>query len=511
MASGDQSTYRSASNDTWLLSRGTLLFVGFLSTLLADMRGGAGVFAWFVPTPFLLYAALYRGGKNRLWLLLVLVVAAILTLAKTVSDPLLMSVAFAVMSGTVTGVRFFLAYVLWDYIRTWAGNLAGVAAFPVVVVSLEYLQACYTPLGDWGALANTQVSNLPLLQTAALFGFLGISALMAWAAALVAAIVLNRGVSGLKAQMAVFVAVFVALNVYGDLRLDYVPAGKYVRAAAVGTDYTFTGTLPDPVDPAVARTTDSLIAGTAVAARQGAALAVWAEASTIVTQSGEKRLLDRLRELAKTDRIAIVAAYVVQLPKDAPYHLENKFTWITDTGEIAQTYRKHHPVPGEGSVPGRTPLELIPTAFGNVAGAICYDFDFPQLALTYARLGADFVVVPGLDWRGMLRRHTLMARMRAIEGGFPVLRAADGATSMAFDSRGQIVAALPNFGNNDRVMLAYLPVGRTPTLYSRTGPVLAYAALLALAALLLVASRDRLRSQKVRKSGGDMTRTHFHR
>jgi apolipoprotein N-acyltransferase len=496
VTSGDRSAYPIASSDAWLLRRGTLLLTGFLLTLLSDMRGSAGVFGWFMPIPFLLYAALYRGGKNRLWLLLVLVAASILTLAKTTSDPLLMSVAFSVMSGTVTGIRFFLAYVLWECIRRWAGNIAGIVAFPIVVVSLEYLQAFYTPLGDWGALANTQVSNLPLLQTAALFGFLCISALMAWAAALVASILLNRGVSGMKTQVAVFIAVFVVLNVYGDLRLDYVPAGKYVRAAAVGTDYTFTGTLPNPADLLVARATDKLIADVAMAARQGAAIVVWAEASTIMTQSGEKQLLDRLTELAKRDRIAIVAAYAVQLPKGGRYHLENTFTWITDTGEIAETYRKHHPVPGEGSVPGQAPLKLIPTAFGEVGGAICYDFDFPQLALTYARLGADLIVLPGLDWRGMLRRHTLMARVRAIEGGFPVLRPADGATSMAFDGRGQILAALLNFGNNDRVMLAYMPVGRTPTLYSRIGPVIAYVALLALAALLIVAGRNRFRLQK---------------
>jgi len=210
----------------------------------------------------------------------------------------------------------------------------------------------------------------------------------------------------------------------------------------------------------------------------------------------------RLTELAKTDHIAIVAAYVVLLPKGAPYHLENKFTWITDTGEIAEVYRKHHPVPGEGSVPGQAPLRVIQTASGNMAGAICYDFDFPQLALTYARLGADFVALPGLDWRGMLRRHSLMARIRAIEGGFPLLRAADGATSMAFDSRGQILAALPNFGNNDREMLVYMPVGRTATLYSRIGNVIAYAALLALAVLVLIAGRNHRRSRKTHPSFG---------
>lgn len=496
MNSKDQSAYHSALRSNWLLRGYSLLLIGFLLMLLSDMRGSAGVFAWFMPIPFLLYVALYRGAKNRLWLLLVLVAASILTLAKTVSDPLLLSVAFAVMSGTVTGIRFFVAYVLWDYIRKWAGNIAGIVAFPVVIVSLEYVQAFYTPLGDWGALANTQVSNLPLLQTAALFGFLGISALMAWAAVLMASMVLKGGVSGMKTQMAIFVAVFVAFNVYGDLRLDHVPTGKYIRAAAIGTDYTFTGTLPDPADPAVARTTNKLIEDTAMAARQGAAIAVWAEASTIVTQGGEKPLLDRLTELAKTDHIAVVAAYVVLLPKGAPYHLENKFTWITDTGEIAETYRKHHPVPGEGSVPGVAPLQVIPTKYGNMAGAICYDYDFPQMALAHARLGTDLVVLPGLDWRGMLRRHTLMARIRAIEGGFSLLRSANGATSMGFDNRGQILAAMPNYGDNDRILLAYLPLGRTDTLYSRIGSVIAYAALLVLAALLLVAGRNQLRWRK---------------
>jgi len=184
----------------------------------------------------------------------------------------------------------------------------------------------------------TLLSDLPLLQTAALFGFLGISALMAWAAVLAASLILKGSLSAAKMQIAIFMTVFVVLNVYGDLRLDHVPAGKYIRAAAIGTDYTFTGALPDPAEPAVARTTNKLIEDTTMAARQGAVIAVWAEASTIVTQSGEKLLLDRLTELAKTDHIAIVAAYVVLFPRGAQYHLENKFTWRTDTGEIAETY-----------------------------------------------------------------------------------------------------------------------------------------------------------------------------
>jgi apolipoprotein N-acyltransferase len=268
-----------------------------------------------------------------------------------------------------------------------------------------------------------------------------------------------------------------------------------VLVAGITNSQTFTGTLPDPKDPAVISNTQTLIERTRKAATQGAAIAVWGEASTIVSEKGEEPLLNSLSELAKKHHIVIVAAYAVLLPKDeqsAMYHMKNKFTWIRADGSIAETYLKHHPVPGEGSVPGRAPLKVISTEYGKMAGDICYDDDFPEMSLTYARLGADLIVIPGLDWRGMLRRHTLMARIHAIEGGFSLLRSANDATSMGFDNLGQIRAAMTAFGDNDHILLASLPVERTDTLYSRIGNILAYIAIFALLILFFIAGRNHL-------------------
>jgi apolipoprotein N-acyltransferase len=121
------------------------------------------------------------------------------------------------------------------------------------------------------------------------------------------------------------------------------------------------------------------------------------------------------------------------------------------------------------------------------------------MALTQARLGAEMIVLPGLDWRGMLRRHTLMSRIRAIEGGFSLLRPANGATSMGFDNYGQIRAAMPDFGNNDKILLASLPVERINTLYTRIGNTLAYIAVLALLFSFFVARRNHARTVKTFK------------
>jgi apolipoprotein N-acyltransferase len=318
---------------------------------------------------------------------------------------------------------------------------------------------------------------------------------MSWAAVLATSIILKRNLSDRKIPIALFIIIFVALNVWGDLRLGTVPQGKHVLVAGITNSQPFTGAVPDPNDPAVLSNTQTLIELTRKAATQGAEIAVWGEASTIVSEKGEKPLLSTLSQLAKRHHIVIVAAYAVLLPKDEQvkgYNIKNKFTWIRANGSIAETYLKHHPVPGEGSVPGRAPLKVISTEYGKMAGDICYDDDFPQMSLRYARLGADLIVNSGLDWRGMLKRHTLMARIHAIEGGFSLFRSANDATSMGFDNLGQIRAAMTAFGDNDHILLASLPVKKIDTLYSRIGNIIAYIAIFVLLLLFFIAGRNHL-------------------
>lgn len=478
--------------------RSSLLVIGFLLMLLSDMRGSAGLFAWFMPVPFLIYVVLYHGVKNHLCLLLSLLAGAICTLIKAASDPFFISLGFAIMSGIVIGLRYYLAFLLWGYIRRWAGDFISIIAFPSIIVSLEYIQAFYSPFGDWGSLANTQVYNLSLLQTASLVGFLGISAVISWAAVLFTSIILTGSFEKRGIQISIFIIVLTTLYVYGDLRLNNVPKGKHIIAAAIMVDNELSGSLPAPDDPQVLQTTDTLIEKTRKAALRGASIAVWGEGSTLVSEKGEGQLLENLSALAKTHNIAIVAAYAVLPPKNRQeehHPFQNKFTWIQENGDIAETYLKHHPVLGEGSIKGITPLKIVHTEYGNMAGAICYDYDFPQMALTHARLGADMVVLPGMDWRGMLQRHTLMARIRAIEGGFSLLRSANEATSMGFNNYGQIRAAMSDFGDNDKIMIASLPLQKINTLYSQVGNLIAYIAIAVLFISLFIAVRNYLRAK----------------
>jgi len=194
--------------------RSSLLIIGFLLILLSNMRGSAGLFAWFMPVPFLIYVVLYHGVKTHLWLLLSLLAGSILSFMKAASDPFIVSVLFSIMIGIVIALRYYLAFLLWGYIRRWTGDLISIIAFPAIIVSLEYFQAFYLPFGDWGSLANTQLYNLPLLQTASLFGFLGISAIMSWAAVLCTSIILRGSLVNRGIPLSIFILVLTVLYVY---------------------------------------------------------------------------------------------------------------------------------------------------------------------------------------------------------------------------------------------------------------------------------------------------------
>ena len=139
--------------------------------------------------------------------------------------------------------------------------------------------------------------------------------------------------------------------------------------------------------------------------------------------------------------------------------------------------------PREPSIRGEDPLWLVDRPWGRVGIAICYDYDFPALAATYARLGAELVVVPASDWAGVDPQHPWMARVRAVETGVPVVRPVRAATSAVFDAYGRVRGWMPPTAF---VEVVDVPVGRVDTLYTRVGdaPVTAFAALLVGLALI---------------------------
>ncbi len=445
------------------------LALGALLLAMSQLRFGIGALAWVAPVPFLRYSRNAAGWRGGVALGAASFIGWTLAVAKIATAPLAiwMSVLFSAPIALALSIPYFLARP----IRRQLGERKAVIAFAALMVAGEWTLHAVLPFGVWGDAANTQIGHLALLQLASVTGLHGVSFLVylvaASAESLLAAPSRRRG-----AFAAAVVVLVAGVVVFGEVRLAVSSAQgtEQSRVAAVGTDSTVgIGPLPD------AETRGKVEAGlfdrTRMAARAGASLVVWTEAATMVWPADEAAFLARVADLARDQRVVIVAAYVMPIT-EAPLTYRNRYAMVTADGSIAHVYDKHHPVPGEPAIAGTTPMPLyVHPELGRISGAICYDYDFPRLGLAHAALDLDLVVLPASDWRGIDPIHAEMAAIRAIEGGASIVRSTRFGLAAGFDSYGRLRGSLSSFDGPERVLVISLPRRGIATIYGTIGDV----------------------------------------
>ncbi|WP_242352067.1 nitrilase-related carbon-nitrogen hydrolase [Anaeromyxobacter sp. SG64] len=473
----------------WALS-----LAGIVLVFLAGNRGGTALLAWVAPVPLALAAVRLRGWRRRLVLLAVCAAALSLQSLKMVTPPV--AAPFALLFGVPLGALVWLTLVLWDAIRRHAGAAWSILAFAALTALGDVIGFALSPAGHWAAFAASQSDNLPLLQLASLGGLGFVGFVMALPAGAAAALLASSAPDRPWRTSIAAATIVVAAHVWGSLRLDAADAGPTVRVAAVTVDF------PEPLTSMedLRGNVDVLFARSELAARRGAELVVWNEVATLVEPSQEAALLARGADFARREGVDLVLAYGVVV-SSAPFVIDNAYVWLGTKGETLERYRKHVLPPGEPSLRGEEPLRVLDRSWGRAAGAICYDYDFPALARAHARGGAGVIALPSSDWRGIDPQHTLMARVRAIEGGMSVVRAVRAATSMAFDPYGRVRASLSAWERNERVMLATVPTAQVRTVYASLGdaPVV-FAALALLGGAAAAGVRRRLDRHATRSS-----------
>ena len=197
-----------------------------------------------------------------------------------------------------------------------------------------------------------------------------------------------------------------------------------------------------------------------------------------------------LDEIAQAGGDATVALGV-QRRDPAQYY--NSMVVLGQDGGVAQAYDKHHLVPfGEympfadvfaqigvfglaqrargGYASGVGPKLLDFGELGRALPLICYEAVFPH-DVNAAPERPDFLIQITNDaWFGKAagpHQHLAQARMRAIEQGLPLARAANTGISGMIDPYGRVLASLPL--NTAGFVDAALPKPLVPTFYSRTG------------------------------------------
>ncbi|MDI5979333.1 apolipoprotein N-acyltransferase [Amycolatopsis magusensis] len=477
----------------WLWWSGVALLV-----LTVHTNWASPLAAWLFAIPLLLFTA----RRGLLKVLGALAIGMVVWLAAT-------SLAFvpeALLAFAALTLLQWLAFVAHRLLTPRLPGFLGTLVFPTVLAAAEYLFPVLIRFGDYGALGSTQHANLPLLQLASVTGVYGITFLIGWFASTAVWAWETRNARKFVVYGGVLAAVFAA----GGARLVFfAPTEQSVRVAAVSPtraadqrssaaqstmDLKYwraadvVAADPRATSAAFAPVTDDLLEQTRTQARAGAKIVLWPETHARVLERDHRDLLDRTAVIARETGAYVNIAYALYTG-EAP-NIRNVSTMITPDGQVAWTYDKSEPTPMEPMTPGPGELPTVDTPYGRIAGAICYDADFPHLMRQAADKGADLLLVPANDWAEFSELHAEKAVFRNVEYGYSMLRDSAHGLSTAVDAQGRVLAETDWFRTDQQTLVANLPLqARTATVYSSVGDVFAWLCLAGSLALTAAALR----------------------
>lgn len=371
----------------------------------------------------------------------------------------------------------------------------------------------------WALLGYSQVTVLPVAQSASVVGVYGLSALLAFTATGAAALSLFRG----RARVVypgIAAAIVIVCVIWGNARLgrsELLQAGTPIRVAVIqgniAQDDKWNPALRDAI-------TDKYMAMTRTALAGGAKFILWPESSTPfyfehdLVRGGDIRRLAREANatlLIGSDQVEPLEAVAERKP-DARYY--NAAFLLKPDGQVGAVYRKMHLVPfGEyvplkdllffvgpiveavsAFTPGSDPV-LLPVDGHKVSTAICYEVIFPSLIRQFVNEGSELLTTITNDaWYGRSSaayQHWEQSSMRAIEQGRYLARAANTGISGFVDPYGRAVEKTDLF--HEAVLVGDLRFITDRTLYSRIGDLAAWLSLAITVAASASSFRRRIR------------------
>jgi apolipoprotein N-acyltransferase len=236
---------------------------------------------------------------------------------------------------------------------------------------------------------------------------------------------------------------------------------------------------------------------------------IWPESAFPFFLTRESEAMVQIADLLPPGTVLIVGAArpASAAPTPAQLRAYNSVYVIGDDGSILSVYDKMHLVPfGEylpfqnfleslglmqltklpgGYIPGTARKPLSAPRAPPFLPLVCYEIIFPGEAVPRGERPAWLVNLTNDGWFGRSSgpyQHLQQARVRAIEEGLPLVRAANTGVSVVVDPVGRILRSLPL--GTEGVLDSGLPRALEPTVYARLGD--APAGLVVLGALMLV-------------------------
>ncbi|MBB1092511.1 apolipoprotein N-acyltransferase [Rhodopseudomonas palustris] len=412
-----------------------------------------------------------------------------------------------------TALGFALARLLWGR------GAVRVLALAVSLTIGEWLRGHLLTGFPWNAFGYALTEPLALAQSVSLIGIWGLT-LLAVAIFASPATLFDDGADTRRRWLAPTAALglLIAMAVYGSIRLQITPTrlveGVRLRIMQpdVQQDRRFNYAAKAEVMQKYLTLSDRSTGPGSTGVRD-ATLLIWPESAFPFFLTREADAMAQIAELLPKGTILLTGA--VRPPEMPPgrriTRAYNSIYAIDHDGSILAVYDKLHLVPFGEFLPFQNLMEkigfvqLTKVQGGFLPGVKRQNIDLPKAPpllplICYEAIFPDEIEIRGSrpgwilnltndGWFGVSTgpyQHLQQARMRAVEQGLPLVRAANTGISAVIDPVGRIVGRL-DLGV-EGVLDASLPSQIAPTVYARVGDVPA-AVLVALSMTLVLLRR----------------------
>lgn len=413
-----------------------------------------------------------------------------------------------------TALGFALARALWTRDAT------RVLALAASLTIAEWLRGHVLTGFPWNAFGYALTEPLALAQSASLVGLWGLTFLAVAIFASPAVLIDGRRTRRPWLAPALALAMLVVMGGYGAVRLSRTPtqlvetAKLRIMQPNIAQDARFNYSAKADVMKKYLELSDRATSPQSHGIAD-ATILIWPESAFPFFLSREADAMAQIADLLPKGTVLVTGAV---RPPDVPpgtriTRAYNSIYVIDHEGTIQSVYDKNHLVPFGEYLPFQDWMEkigfvqLTKVQGGFIAGdrrrsmeiagaprmlpLVCYEAIFPGEVSSRDDRAGWIVNLTNDGWFGISTgpyQHLQQSRVRAIEEGLPLVRAANTGISAVIDPVGRITAQL-GLGV-EGVLDARLPVAIPPTFYVRAGNIPA-TVLVALALVVVLRRRQK--------------------
>ena len=384
--------------------------------------------------------------------------------------------------GLSAGLALFPALAAFLVHTSQRTGFSRVVVFAVAWTATEWLRGHILSGFPMNLIGTTWTLSEGMIQMAAVTGVYGLSFVTILAAAAPAIVAERRGDAAMVKHWrapALMIAVLAAIWIGGTVRLEVQnpPAVEGVKLLIVQAN------IPQELKwraDARQAAMEKHMRMTLAVPPGDVSHVIWPETAVPYDVSNDPNLAAWLATSAPEGGLLLTGA----LRRGAPGRLWNSLHAIDATGALRATYDKHHLVPFGEYMPLRSIMSAAKLTYGNIdfssgPGAqtlqvpglppfsplICYEAIFAGRVTSDESRPGWLLNITNDGWFGNTAgpyQHLQAARLRAVEEGLPLVRAANTGISAVIDPLGRYLGRLAL--GTEGVLHAALPtaLGRTP-------------------------------------------------